>query len=85
MAGDKVEAASYSQFACIGAGISAIGLGATLKRWYGITDVRFFERHNDLGGTWHANTYPGTVLRSSLPPPRNNPCLGHAVVYNRVI
>ncbi|PNY26054.1 Uncharacterized protein TCAP_04011 [Tolypocladium capitatum] len=49
----------YSQFACIGSGVSAIGLGATLKRWYGITDVRFFERHSDLGGTWFANTYPG--------------------------
>ncbi|KAM4064976.1 l-lysine 6-monooxygenase (NADPH-requiring) domain-containing protein [Hirsutella rhossiliensis] len=50
---------SYSQFACIGSGFSAIGLGATLKRWYGITDVRFFERHSDLGGTWFVNTYPG--------------------------
>lgn len=50
---------SYSQFACIGSGFSAIGLGATLKRWYGITDVRFFERHGDLGGTWFTNQYPG--------------------------
>ncbi|PHH87650.1 hypothetical protein CDD83_8594 [Cordyceps sp. RAO-2017] len=50
---------SYSQFACIGSGFSAIGLGATLKRWYGITDIRFFDRHADLGGTWHINTYPG--------------------------
>jgi cation diffusion facilitator CzcD-associated flavoprotein CzcO len=50
---------SYSQFACIGTGFSAIGLGATLKRWYGITDVRFFERHSQLGGTWFVNQYPG--------------------------
>lgn len=50
---------SYSQFACIGTGFSAIGLGATLKRWYGITDVRFFERHSRLGGTWFINQYPG--------------------------
>ncbi|RDA96199.1 hypothetical protein CP533_1618 [Ophiocordyceps camponoti-saundersi (nom. inval.)] len=50
---------SYSQFACIGAGCSAIALGATLKRWYGIDNVRFFERHADLGGTWFINTYPG--------------------------
>ncbi|KAL2816450.1 hypothetical protein BJX63DRAFT_387349 [Aspergillus granulosus] len=50
---------SYSQIACIGAGISAIALGATLKRWYDLDDVRFFERHNDCGGTWHINTYPG--------------------------
>ncbi|KAK2599994.1 hypothetical protein QQS21_005296 [Conoideocrella luteorostrata] len=50
---------TYSQFACIGSGFSGIGLGATLKRWYGITDVRIFERHSDLGGTWFANKYPG--------------------------
>ncbi|CAI4212020.1 unnamed protein product [Parascedosporium putredinis] len=54
---------SYSQFACIGAGVSAIALGATLKRWYGIDDVRFFERHDKLGGTWHANTYPVPLCR----------------------
>ncbi|KAK3385465.1 hypothetical protein B0H63DRAFT_433197 [Podospora didyma] len=50
---------SYSQFACIGSGFSAIGLGATLQRWYGISDIRFFERHSDLGGTWFINQYPG--------------------------
>ncbi|KAJ8123511.1 hypothetical protein O1611_g9572 [Lasiodiplodia mahajangana] len=43
--------ATYSGFACIGTGFSAIGLGATLKRWYGITDIQFFERHSKLGGT----------------------------------
>ncbi|RCI09534.1 hypothetical protein L249_3927 [Ophiocordyceps polyrhachis-furcata BCC 54312] len=50
---------SYSQFVCVGAGFSGIALGATLKRWYGIDNVRFFERHADLGGTWFINTYPG--------------------------
>ncbi|OIW22691.1 FAD/NAD(P)-binding domain-containing protein [Coniochaeta ligniaria NRRL 30616] len=55
------ECPSYSQFACIGTGFSAIGLGATLKRWYGITDVRFFERHLQLGGTWFVNQYPGAA------------------------
>jgi cation diffusion facilitator CzcD-associated flavoprotein CzcO len=50
---------SYSRFACIGSGFSAIGLGATLQRWYGIDDVRFFERHSQLGGTWFVNQYPG--------------------------
>ncbi|KYK59859.1 hypothetical protein DCS_00993 [Drechmeria coniospora] len=58
--GEK-QPVGYSQFACIGSGFSAIGLGATLKRWYGITDVRFFERHEDLGGTWFVNTYPGAA------------------------
>ncbi|KAG5927356.1 hypothetical protein E4U42_002333 [Claviceps africana] len=50
---------TYSQFACIGSGFSAIALGATLKRWYGISDIQFFERHSGLGGTWFANKYPG--------------------------
>lgn len=50
---------SYSQFACIGTGFSAIGLGATLQRWYGITDIRFFDKQTQLGGTWHINQYPG--------------------------
>lgn len=57
---------SYSRFACIGSGFSAIGLGATLKRWYGIDDVRFFEKHSELGGTWFANQYPGA--HHSIPP-----------------
>ncbi|KAG5931937.1 hypothetical protein E4U53_001547, partial [Claviceps sorghi] len=50
---------TYSQFACIGSGFSGIGLGATLKRWYGIGDIQFFERHSELGGTWFANKFPG--------------------------
>ena len=53
--------ASYSQFACIGSGFSAIILGAQLQRWYGITDVRFFEQFSDLGGTWFTNQYPGAA------------------------
>lgn len=51
---------SYSQIACIGAGISGIALGATLKRWYQLDDIRLFERHSDCGGTWHISSYPGT-------------------------
>ena len=53
------DAVSYSQFACVGTGFSAIGLGATLQRWYGIDDIAFFERHEKLGGTWFINQYPG--------------------------
>ncbi|KAK0641754.1 hypothetical protein B0T16DRAFT_516194 [Cercophora newfieldiana] len=56
---DPVGEASYSQFACIGAGFSGIGLGAMLKRRYNISDVRMFERESDLGGTWMINQYPG--------------------------
>ncbi|CCC13139.1 unnamed protein product [Sordaria macrospora k-hell] len=50
---------SYSQFACIGTGFSGIALGATLQRWYGITDIRFFDKQTKLGGAWHVNQYPG--------------------------
>ncbi|KAH8898819.1 FAD/NAD(P)-binding domain-containing protein [Thozetella sp. PMI_491] len=52
---------SYSRFACIGTGFSGIGLGATLKRWYGIDDIVLFERESRLGGTWNANKYPGAA------------------------
>lgn len=60
---------SYSQFACVGTGFSAIGLGATLKRWYGIDDIVFFERHTELGGTWFANKYPGNCSPYYRAPP----------------
>ncbi len=57
------KAVTYSQFACIGSGFSAIALGATLKRWYNLDDIAFFERHSDLGGTWFISQYPGTHPR----------------------
>ncbi|PWY68600.1 putative monooxygenase [Aspergillus heteromorphus CBS 117.55] len=50
---------SYSQIACIGAGFSAVALGATLQRWYGFEDIHFFDRHPTSGGTWYINSYPG--------------------------
>ncbi|KAJ6118903.1 hypothetical protein N7471_013523 [Penicillium samsonianum] len=50
---------SFSQVACIGSGLSAVGLGATLKRWYSLDDIKFFERQSGSGGTWWINTYPG--------------------------
>ena len=58
--------ASYSQIACVGTGLSAIALGATLKRWYDLEDIRFFEREKDCGGTWYVNSYPGLYLLSHL-------------------
>lgn len=51
----------YTQFACIGAGFSGVCLGATLQRWYGITDLAIFERTPKLGGTWSINRYPGAA------------------------
>lgn len=58
----KSEPPSYSQISCVGAGLSAVALGATLKRWYDLDDIQFFERHPNSGGTWYINTYPGRSL-----------------------
>jgi cation diffusion facilitator CzcD-associated flavoprotein CzcO len=44
--------------AIIGAGMSGIGMAAKL-RLAGIESFRIYEKWDDVGGTWHANTYPG--------------------------
>ena len=44
--------------AIIGAGMSGIGMAAKLKM-AGIESLHLYEQWDDLGGTWHANTYPG--------------------------
>jgi len=44
--------------AIIGAGMSGIGMAAKL-RLAGIEAFRIYEKWDDVGGTWHANTYPG--------------------------
>ncbi|KAI1014449.1 hypothetical protein LB504_012210 [Fusarium proliferatum] len=55
----KNQKTTYSRFACIGTGLSGIGLGATLKRWYNLDDIQYFERQSQPGGTWVQNQYPG--------------------------
>lgn len=42
----------------IGAGFGGLGAAIRLKQ-RGDTDFVVFERHADVGGTWHVNTYPG--------------------------
>lgn len=44
--------------AIIGAGMSGIGMACNLRQ-AGIETFHVFEKWNGLGGTWHANTYPG--------------------------
>jgi len=44
--------------AIVGAGMSGIGMGARL-RMAGIDSFHVYEKREDLGGTWHQNTYPG--------------------------
>ena len=44
--------------AILGAGFSGLGMAIRLRE-QGIEDFLVLERHEDVGGTWWANTYPG--------------------------
>jgi len=44
--------------AIVGAGFGGLGMGIKLKQ-AGIEDFVILDRDSDVGGTWHANTYPG--------------------------
>jgi cation diffusion facilitator CzcD-associated flavoprotein CzcO len=44
----------------IGSGVSSICLGVQLRQ-AGITNFALFEKSDQLGGTWHDNTYPGAA------------------------
>jgi cation diffusion facilitator CzcD-associated flavoprotein CzcO len=46
------------EVAIIGTGFSGLGTAIRLKQ-EGITDFVVLERADDVGGTWHYNTYPG--------------------------
>ena len=48
----------HVDIAIIGAGFSGLGMAIRLRR-QGIEDFVVLERHEDVGGTWWANTYPG--------------------------
>lgn len=50
--------------AIVGGGISGIGIAAKLKL-AGIDSFDLYEKSDDVGGTWRANTYPG--LRIDIP------------------
>ncbi len=45
----------------IGAGFGGMGATIALKR-IGVDDVLIIDRATDVGGTWHANTYPGVAV-----------------------
>ena len=44
--------------AVVGSGFSGLGMAAKLKQ-EGVEDFVVLERGDDVGGTWHWNTYPG--------------------------
>ncbi|MES1944730.1 K+ transport flavoprotein [Salinisphaera sp. PC39] len=46
--------------AIIGAGFSGLGMAIRLRQ-AGIDDFIVFEQSDDIGGTWHDNTYPGVA------------------------
>lgn len=50
----------------IGGGMSGIGLAVQLKRRYKGVTFNIFEKLDDIGGTWAANTYPGCGVDVSV-------------------
>lgn len=48
----------HVRVAVVGAGFAGLGLAIRLRQ-RGITDFVVLERGDDVGGTWHDNTYPG--------------------------
>ncbi|MHA6263572.1 flavin-containing monooxygenase [Arenibacterium sp. CAU 1754] len=44
----------------IGAGFAGVCMGIKLRE-QGITNFQVLEKHDDVGGTWYANTYPGAT------------------------
>lgn len=45
----------------VGTGFGGMGAAIQLNRM-GITSILMLDRANDLGGTWHLNTYPGIAV-----------------------
>jgi cation diffusion facilitator CzcD-associated flavoprotein CzcO len=45
----------------VGAGFGGIGTGIALQR-KGIHDFAIVDKWDRVGGTWHANTYPGVAV-----------------------
>src|SRR4051794_38314899 len=50
--------AMHTDVAIIGSGFSGLGMATRLKQ-RGVTDFVVLERGDEVGGTWHYNTYPG--------------------------
>src|SRR5438270_13005715 len=48
----------HCRVAIVGSGFGGLGMAIRLKQT-GVEDFVIFERAEDFGGTWEANTYPG--------------------------
>ncbi len=49
------------QLVVVGAGFSGIGMGIALRK-AGMTDFVILDDGDEVGGTWHWNTYPGVAV-----------------------
>jgi cation diffusion facilitator CzcD-associated flavoprotein CzcO len=50
---------SHVRVAIVGSGFAGLGMAIKLKQQFGLEDFVVLERRDDVGGTWHVNTYPG--------------------------
>ncbi|KAI5964607.1 uncharacterized protein KGF55_001676 [Candida pseudojiufengensis] len=50
---------SSSKVSIIGAGFAGIGSAIKTIKDLKVDDITIFEKHDNFGGTWYANTYPG--------------------------
>lgn len=48
-----------SKVAVIGGGFGGLGIALSILKKLKTDDFVIFEKHDDFGGTWYANTYPG--------------------------
>src|SRR3712207_4373562 len=55
---DTAQTTEHFDILVAGAGFSGLGTAIQLKE-RGINDFVVLERADDVGGTWHYNTYPG--------------------------
>jgi cation diffusion facilitator CzcD-associated flavoprotein CzcO len=58
MSVETEQSGTVVDVAIVGAGFSGLGTAIRLRR-EGVEDFVVLERHEDVGGTWWANTYPG--------------------------
>ncbi|KAI0797187.1 hypothetical protein C8Q75DRAFT_802839 [Abortiporus biennis] len=56
---EKASSSSSPRVVIVGAGIGGLTLGIDLKKKLGFHNFTIYEQSDDVGGTWHDNTYPG--------------------------
>lgn len=60
MANHSIQTADYDAI-IVGCGFGGMGAAIQLKR-LGIDSLLMLDREDDLGGTWHVNSYPGLAV-----------------------